>query len=64
MGADYIDYMVTDEISSPPNCISRFYTEKLIYMPHIYFVNDYMQSSQYCLLPPQQRSTRFKYGLP
>ena len=41
MGADYIDYIVTDEICSPPECMDRFYSEKAIYMPHSYFVNDY-----------------------
>ena len=52
MGADYIDYIITDEISSPPDCMSRFYCEKAIYMPNSYFVNDYMQASPYCLIPP------------
>lgn len=41
MGADYIDYFITDEIASPPDCLNRFYSEKAIYMPHSYFVNDY-----------------------
>lgn len=50
MGADYMDYILTDEIASPPSCIPRFYCEKAIYMPHSYFVNDYMQSSPYCLI--------------
>ena len=65
IGADYIDYLITDEISSPLDCIKRFYCEKAIYMPHSYFVNDYMQSSQYCLKPEAQRSTsRSQYNLP
>ena len=51
MGADFIDYFITDEIASPPDCISRFYSEKAIYMPHSYFVNDYMQSSKYVIDP-------------
>lgn len=51
MGADYIDYLVTDEISSPPEWIDRIYSEKAIYMPHSYFVNDYFQSSQYVFKP-------------
>ena len=51
MGADYIDYMISDEVATPPECVPRFYTEKIIFMPHSYFVNDYMQSSPYCLLP-------------
>ena len=41
MGADYIDYIVTDEISSPPYCLDKIYTEKAIYMPYTYFATDY-----------------------
>ena len=41
MGADFIDYIVTDPIASPPTTIDRLYTEKVIYMPNSYFVNDY-----------------------
>ena len=52
MGADYIDYIITDEVTSPPDCMSRFYCEKAIYMPNSYFVNDYKQASPYCLIPP------------
>jgi predicted O-linked N-acetylglucosamine transferase (SPINDLY family) len=45
MGANFIDYMVTDEIASPQSCVDKFYSEKAIYMPYTYYVNDYMQSS-------------------
>jgi protein O-GlcNAc transferase len=45
MGADFIDYIVTDEISSPPSVIDKIYSEKAIYMPNSYFVTDYLQSS-------------------
>jgi len=41
MGADYIDYIITDKIVSPPSVIDRIYSEKVIYMPHSYFANDY-----------------------
>lgn len=58
MGADYIDYIITDEISSPPEWIDRIYSEKAIYMPHSYFANDYQQSSRYVFLPETQRSKR------
>lgn len=50
IGADFIDYIVTDEIASPAECVKRFYTEKAIFMPNNYFVTDYKQSSLYCLL--------------
>ena len=42
MAADYIDYIVTDEIVSPPEAMKRFYSEKAIHMPHSYFVTDYL----------------------
>jgi protein O-GlcNAc transferase len=38
-GADFIDYIITDRIVSPPNH-ARYYTEKLVYMPYCYQVND------------------------
>jgi protein O-GlcNAc transferase len=44
-GAKYIDYIVTDEIASPIPILNNYYTEKAIYMPNTYFLNDYMQSS-------------------
>lgn len=47
MGADYIDYIITDKVASPPDTIDKFYSEKVIYMPHSYFANDYKQSCQF-----------------
>ncbi len=49
MGAEYIDYMISDEVATPTSVREKYYTEKIIVMPHSYFVNDYKQSSQYCL---------------
>lgn len=51
MGADFIDYIVTDKIASPPQTLDRLYTEKVIYMPYSYFVNDYVNSCRYVLEP-------------
>lgn len=58
MGADYIDYLITDEVASPKHTLDKLYTEKVIYMPHSYFANDYKQSCQYVLQPDDQRPTR------
>jgi protein O-GlcNAc transferase len=44
MGADYIQYLITDETVCPPSLADELYTEKLVYMPHCYFVNDHKQS--------------------
>jgi predicted O-linked N-acetylglucosamine transferase (SPINDLY family) len=35
MGAEFIDYIIADEIVLPLDC-QRFYTEKAIYLPHTY----------------------------
>eukprot|EP00698_Gefionella_okellyi_P025317 TRINITY_DN9239_c0_g1_i1.p1 TRINITY_DN9239_c0_g1~~TRINITY_DN9239_c0_g1_i1.p1 ORF type:complete len:943 (-),score=155.89 TRINITY_DN9239_c0_g1_i1:1066-3804(-) len=61
-GADFIQYLITDRITSPPetqNC----YTEFLAYMPHCYFVTDYKQSFRF-VLDPAQCPTRAQIGLP
>ncbi|KAM3366948.1 hypothetical protein ACQJBY_015935 [Aegilops geniculata] len=41
-GASYIDYLVTDEFVSPTR-YAHIYSEKLVHLPHCYFVNDYKQ---------------------
>jgi len=39
MGADFIDYIITDKIVTPPEH-QQFYTEKFLYMPNCYQAND------------------------
>lgn len=39
-GADYMDYIVTDRITSPLHLADQ-YSEKLAYMPHTFFVGDH-----------------------
>lgn len=56
-GADFIDYMITDRIVTPP-AHAPFYTEKLVYMPHCYQVNDHAQP-----ISPK-KWTRGEMGLP
>ncbi|VVC87765.1 unnamed protein product [Leptidea sinapis] len=41
-GASYMDYIVTDAVTSPLELASQ-YSEKLAYMPHTYFVGDHKQ---------------------
>ena len=45
LGADYMQYMFADAIVVPPEqrC---YYDEKIVSLPHSYFVNDYAQSCQ------------------
>lgn len=39
LGADYIDYIVTDSIVTPPGA-ERWLTEQPVYLPHSYLVTD------------------------
>jgi len=41
-GASYIDYIITDMVTSPVEFASQ-YTEKFAYMPHTYFIGDHRQ---------------------
>jgi len=61
MGADYIDYMIADETVIPSQ-FRQYYTEKMIYMPHSYFLNDHKQSCRY-ILDQANLPTRQKYGI-
>ncbi|KAM1223165.1 hypothetical protein TB2_010465 [Malus domestica] len=61
-GANYIDYLVTDEFVSPLR-FSHIYSEKIVHLPHCYFVNDYKQKNQ-DVLEPSCRQKRSSYGLP
>ena len=39
-GATYMDYIITDKITSPHHLVDQ-YSEKLAYMPHTFFVGDH-----------------------
>ena len=41
-GADFIDYLITDRIVTPEDH-APYYSEKLVYLPHCYQVNDHQQ---------------------
>ncbi|XWS64795.1 hypothetical protein CRYUN_Cryun05aG0034500 [Craigia yunnanensis] len=49
-GANFIDCLVTDEFVSPLR-FSHIYSEKLVHLPHCYFVNDYKQKNRDVLDP-------------
>ncbi|KAH9562585.1 hypothetical protein CY35_05G079500 [Sphagnum magellanicum] len=61
-GAEYIDYLVTDELVSPTR-YAHIYSEKLVHLPHCYFVNDYKQRNQ-DVLDPLSSLKRADYDLP
>eukprot|EP00826_Nyctotherus_ovalis_P038830 TRINITY_DN3668_c0_g3_i2.p1 TRINITY_DN3668_c0_g3~~TRINITY_DN3668_c0_g3_i2.p1 ORF type:complete len:442 (+),score=73.70 TRINITY_DN3668_c0_g3_i2:1716-3041(+) len=62
MGAKYIDYMGADK-TVIPEVYTNFYEEKIIWLPHSYFVNDYAQSMRF-VLDESNRPKRSDYGLP
>ena len=41
-GADYMDYIITDSVTSPLDLVDQ-YSEKLAYMPDTFFVGDHQQ---------------------
>jgi protein O-GlcNAc transferase len=55
LGADYVEYMIADECVIPPS-LRPYYSEKIISMPHSYFVNDHKQRARYMV--EQVRSLR------
>ena len=61
MGADYIDYMIADNAVVPYE-LRCFYTEKIIALPHSYFVNDHRKSSRE-VVEGVNMPTRSKYGI-
>ncbi|XP_024982517.1 probable UDP-N-acetylglucosamine--peptide N-acetylglucosaminyltransferase SEC [Cynara cardunculus var. scolymus] len=61
-GANYIQYLVTDEFVSPFKLV-HIYSEKLVHLPHCYFVNDYKQKNL-DVLDPNCQPKRSAYGLP
>eukprot|EP01022_Parablepharisma_sp_SALTPOND_P000956 TRINITY_DN105330_c2_g1_i1.p1 TRINITY_DN105330_c2_g1~~TRINITY_DN105330_c2_g1_i1.p1 ORF type:complete len:692 (-),score=45.05 TRINITY_DN105330_c2_g1_i1:51-2126(-) len=62
MGAKYMHYFVGDKTVIPEE-YTDIYEEKIIWMPHSYFVNDYMQSMRF-VLDETKRPKRADYGLP
>lgn len=65
LGAHYIEYFITDVVTSPPELASRMHSEALLYHPHSYFVNDHRQTSiPGPALYPSGPLTRAHYGLP
>ncbi|CAN0038758.1 unnamed protein product, partial [Heterosigma akashiwo] len=62
LGADYVQYAVVDR-EVVPAAARPHYSERLLRMPHSYFVNDHRQSARY-VLDRAQLPTRAQYGVP
>ena len=56
-GADFFDYVITDRIVTPEDQ-AAYYTEKFVYLPHCYQVNDHT------LAISDKPFTRADFGLP
>jgi protein O-GlcNAc transferase len=56
-GADFFDYLFTDSIVTPES-EQKWYTEKFVYLPGSYQINDYQS------LPPLMPQKRQDHGLP
>lgn len=57
MGADFIDYILADKTLIPKS-FQKFYSEKVVYMPHSYQVNDRRREVS------DKKSSRADFGLP
>ena len=56
-GADFIDYIITDKIVTPEEH-APYYSEKFVYLPHCYQVNDHTQPIS------NKEWTKEDFGLP
>ena len=56
MGAPFMHYIIADDTVIPPE-LRSYYDEKIISMPHSYFVNDHAQSSRFLLSEGNQVSS-------
>jgi protein O-GlcNAc transferase len=52
MGASFFQYQVSDPVASPPE-MHQFHTEKLILMPHTFFVNSFAYQEPHLERPPE-----------
>ena len=62
MGGDWIDYLVSDTIASPPHLLEGSFVEKILWMPHSYFCNDHRQACNgpHCgIVPPEAISAHW-----
>jgi predicted O-linked N-acetylglucosamine transferase (SPINDLY family) len=57
MGADYMDYIIADKTLIPPQA-EQFYSEKVVYLPDTYMVDDSKR------IPSSRLFSRQEFGLP
>lgn len=56
MGADYIQYLIADEIAVPLK-YTNYYTEKMLYMPHSFLANSFAYQRPYMFEPTKEYDT-------
>ncbi|CAE7645887.1 SEC, partial [Symbiodinium microadriaticum] len=61
MGTPFMNYMIADPTVIPP-VFREYYDEKIISMPHTFFVNDHRQSSRF-ILDNSKAVKRAQYGI-
>jgi protein O-GlcNAc transferase len=54
--APFMDYILADRVVAPPHLLEQGFSEKLIVMPHSYYVTDYAQSAPRLLEEPAECS--------
>ncbi|MBF2073360.1 MAG: TIGR03032 family protein [Synechococcales cyanobacterium C42_A2020_086] len=64
LGADYIDYIITDAVITPPELAGSL-SERCLYLPHTYQLNSYRYTdAPPLLMAEQQAELRATYELP
>ena len=63
MGAEFIDYIITDNIVTPPR-LAEFFSEKFICLPHSYQINNYLRVCPAEDAQIKEKNPKAKYGLP
>ncbi|CBJ28382.1 UDP-N-acetylglucosamine--peptide N-acetylglucosaminyltransferase, family GT41 [Ectocarpus siliculosus] len=61
--SEMVDYILADAVVVPPE-LRRFYSEKVLDMPHCYFVNDYRQSERGVIDSPAPERADHGLSLP
>ncbi|MCY7382840.1 MAG: TIGR03032 family protein [Microcoleus sp. CAN_BIN18] len=63
MGADFIDYFITDNIVTPPR-LAEFFSEKFICLPDSYQINNYLRICPAEDAEIKVKNPKIQYGLP
>lgn len=63
LGADYVQYIIADNTVIPPH-LRSYYSEKVLAMPHSYFVNSHRDTCSHLIADTQsKRVTRAMYNV-